>query len=204
VCAQHTALINLRTRPRARACRARTHTDFLCGPLGKVRGKAANRASPDQKVEDWVELEAEISACSWAAIESAGATVRCTWDFSAAEAADELVIAGPSGALRMAGMSPAAPVTVVGPAGETLQELTFDAPVHVAQPLIQGITDQLRGVGTARAASTGANALRTARVLDAALEAYYGGRRDSFWDRPDSWPGIQVSSLDQKPSPRPP
>ena len=101
-------------------------------------------------------------------------------------------------------MSPAAPVTVVGPAGETLQELTFDAPVHVAQPLIQGITDQLRGVGTARAASTGANALRTARVLDAALEAYYGGRRDTFWDRPDSWPGIQVSSLDQKPSPRPP
>jgi hypothetical protein len=26
-------------------------------------------------------------------------------------------------------------------------------------------------------------------VMDAVLDAYYGGRGDAFWSRPDTWPG---------------
>ena len=60
-------------------------------------------------------------------------------------------------------------------------------PQHVQGPLIQSIVDQLHGNG--EAASTGESAARTARVMDAVLEGYYGGRGDAFWERAGTWPG---------------
>ena len=50
-----------------------------------------------------------------------------------------------------------------------------------AQPLIQWVTDELRGVRDAP--SKGGNAVRVATVIDAALLDYYDGDRShGFWE----------------------
>jgi hypothetical protein len=54
------------------------------------------------------------------------------------------------------------------------------------------VVDELRGVGSCP--STGDNALRTSKVLDAALSGYYGGRGDEFWKRAQSWPGRRMAN----------
>ena len=66
---------------------------------------------------------------------------------------------------------------------------TFDRPhpPHVQQPLIQTVVDDLLGRGVCP--STGESARRTSQVMDQVLAAYYGGRDDEFWMRPDTWPG---------------
>ena len=105
---------------------------------------------------------------------------------------DELIIGGPRGELRlrMAAMSPSAPVQVFDADGKLLQQLEFEPPEHAAQRLVQSMTDELRGVSGARCPSRADNAVRTSRVLDAALGSYYGGREDEcYWARPESWPG---------------
>ena len=55
-------------------------------------------------------------------------------------------------------------------------------PAHVAQPLIQTVVDELRGLG--KCPSTGASGLRTQMVMDAALDKLYCGREDGYWLRP--------------------
>jgi len=57
--------------------------------------------------------------------------------------------------------------------------------LHIQQPLIQTIVNALSQQGTCP--STGASALRTARVMDMVLDRYYGGRADAFWRRPATW-----------------
>ena len=82
--------------------------------------------------------------------------------------------------------SPSLPIEVLNAEDEVVQTLTFKAPQHAAQALIQKVTDELRGMG--QAPSRGENAIRTSRVLDAALSGYYGGREDGFWLREGDWP----------------
>ena len=53
--------------------------------------------------------------------------------------------------------------------------------------MIQTVVDDLLGRGVCT--STGESAARTSRVMDESLGGYYGGRGDSFWLRPDTWPG---------------
>ena len=60
-------------------------------------------------------------------------------------------------------------------------------PLHIQQPLVQSIVDQLHGQN--ECPGTGVTAARTARVMDEVLEGYYGGRNDAFWARPKTWPG---------------
>eukprot|EP00966_Prymnesium_polylepis_P036267 841263-Prymnesium_polylepis.2 len=170
-------------------CHVVDRIDYWLGPLESVTGSASNRNSPRQKVEDYVTLRATVGPSSWAATPSKGARVACSWDFGSQTAPpmDKLVISGPRGSLEMAAMSAAAPVSLVDADGKLLRELTFEAPEHAAQPLVQAMTDELRGVGQRRCPSRADNALRTSRVLDAALGSYYGGRDDAFWSRPESW-----------------
>jgi hypothetical protein len=59
--------------------------------------------------------------------------------------------------------------------------------MHIQQPLIQSIVDQLHGRG--QCPSSGVTAARTALVMDQVLADYYGGRDDAFWTRPEMWPG---------------
>ena len=54
---------------------------------------------------------------------------------------------------------------------------------RVQQPLIQTIVFTLLGQPAPNWISTGATALRTQRVMDLAVERYYGGREDGFWSR---------------------
>ena len=173
-------------------CHVIDRIDYLCGPLVNVKGQALNTNSPFQDVEDYVELQAEIGQATWAAIDSVGAKVDCTWDFSSNESIDELIIQGPKGSLRMAAMSPSLPVQVLDLDCNVVRELTFEIPQHTAQPMIQCVTNELAGHASdqeKQCISRGDNAVRTSTVLDTILSSYYGGRDDEFWLRPESWPG---------------
>jgi 1,5-anhydro-D-fructose reductase (1,5-anhydro-D-mannitol-forming) len=181
-------------------CHMLDRIDYLCGPLVKVQGKAENRNSPNIPVEDFVHITADLGEGSWAAIPNfgAGASVECTWDFASTDPPlDELRIVGPKGSLKMAGMLPNGPIEVLDAEGNLLRELAaFEMPEHTAQALIQAVTDDLRGVvGKKRDfLSHGENAIRTSKVLDTALDSYYGGREIGYWSRKDSWPGHPSNS----------
>jgi hypothetical protein len=77
------------------------------------------------------------------------------------------------------------PVRLENASGMQLFDLPY--PPHVAQPLIQTVVDDLLGRG--ECPSTGVSARRTSRVMDRVLDGYYGGREDTFWSRPETWPG---------------
>ena len=189
-------------------CHVIDRIDFLLGPLVSVSGRAENRNSPRQAVEDFVSLQATVGAAPWAAVRSEGASVSMVWDFSPRADASEgegpvdlLVITGSNGSLEMAAMSPSAPISVLDAAGKLVRQLAFEQPEHTAQALIQSATDELRGVLAAQGGaaeqcpSRGENAVRASDVLDAALDSYYGGRNDGYWKRPEAWPGNRRDCL---------
>ena len=157
-------------------------------------------------------MNATIGECAWSAINSVGAKVECTWDFSPRDEedndeVDELVITGTKGSLRMAGMGAGQPIDVLDINGELIRTIEFHAPKHAALPLIQSIVNELRGLDKAgddgsssseknclvQSLARADNAVRTSEVLDSILGTYYGGRHDEFWSRhPDTWPGLMM------------
>lgn len=147
--------------------------DFIAGPLEGVAGLAANLAS-DYDVEDAVALSFRTEA---------GALGSALWDFAAAQAEDRIVLDGTEGRVSLSTFGQE-PVRVERPAGA--EEFDLPNPPHIQQPMVESIVAELLGRG--RCASTGATALRTSRVMDAVLSAYYGGRGDAFWARPGTWP----------------
>jgi 1,5-anhydro-D-fructose reductase (1,5-anhydro-D-mannitol-forming) len=173
-------------------CHVVDRIDYLCGPMIQVQGSAFNKNSPRQQVEDYVHFTANIGPSDWAAMGNCeGATVECTWDFAPKDpkdACDELRFVGPIGSLKMKG-GPADPIQVLDSKGGVVRELAFEFPEHTAQALIQGVTDDLRGVTKADFLSYGDNSIRTQEVIDACLEKYYGGREIGYWARSESWPG---------------
>jgi len=173
-------------------CHVIDRIDYLFGPLVNVRGEAVNKNSPYQDVEDYVELHAETGESTWAVLDSVGAKVDCTWDFSSEDSLDELIIQGTKGSLRMPAMSPSLPVQVLDANGSVVKVLSFEAPHHTAQPMVQSITNELAGNASEEdtaCISRGDNAVRTSKVLDTVLSSYYDRRDDEFWLRPETWPG---------------
>jgi predicted dehydrogenase len=148
--------------------------DFLVGPLGRVSGQAVNVAAP-YEVEDQVVM---------AFVTETGAAGTAAWNFAAGMNEDLIEITGTAGTLRMStyGTEPVRLETAAG-----VETADLPNPPHVHQPLIQTIVDELSGTG--RCPSSGQTALRTARVMDAVLTAYYGDRAGMFWERPATWPG---------------
>ena len=148
--------------------------DHLFGPLEKIRGHAANLATP-LPIEDSVAMTFATAS---------GAQGSASWNFASAISADEVAIEGTAGKLTFSvfGNDPIRLETREG-------VRTFDRPnpAHVQQPLIQTVVDALLGRG--ECPSTGESARRTSAVMDAVLDSYYGGRADAFWSRADSWPG---------------
>ena len=148
--------------------------DFLLGPLVDVAGVASNVASA-HAAEDTVAMSFRTPG---------GAAGVATCNFASATSDDMLRITGTEGEITL---------TVFG--HETLRleqaggvrEFHLPNPPHVAQPLIQTVVDDLLGRGVCP--STGATARRTSHVMDAVLAGYYGGRGDTFWTRPETWPG---------------
>ncbi len=168
--------------------------DFILGPLENVRGSAANLAGP-YDVEDSISLQFTARA---------GALGSAVWNFVAGVYEDIIEITGTDGRISLStfGNEPVLFRAHPGAANahypgqgqsasarpQALDE-SFDLPnpTHIQQPMIKSIVDQLHGKG--RCASTGVTASRTALVMDTALSGYYGGRKDAFWLRPDTWPG---------------
>jgi len=148
--------------------------DFMLGPLVDVEGSAANLASP-YDVEDVVAMSFRTAA---------GVPGVASWNFASVVREDMIQITGTDGrvALSTFGAEPVRLETADG-----VREFDLPYPPHVAQPLIQTVVDELLGRGVCP--STGETARRTSRVMDHALEGYYGGRSDAFWTRPETWPG---------------
>lgn len=181
-------------------CHVLDRIDYLCGPLVNVQGQAENRNSPKIPVEDYVHLTAEIGEITPSLDKYAlGAKVECVWDFASnEESKDELVLTGPKGSIILAGMSPDGPINVLDSNGAKVEEITFQAPEHTAQRMIQGVADELRGAGSRDFLSRGDNAVRTSNVIDTVLSSYYGAREIGYWNRSDSWPGRLAASLSEK------
>ncbi len=148
--------------------------DFLLGPIRDVTSEARRRGTA-YEVEDSVSMRFRIG-------EAIGG--RAEWDFAAAEDADRIVISGAAGRIEMSVFGNE-PLRLTGAAQP--EEFDRPNPPHIQQALVQTIVDELRGAG--RCPSRGDTAIRTSAVMDAALDAYYGGRQDAFWDRPSTWPG---------------
>jgi predicted dehydrogenase len=146
--------------------------DFLFGPLENMAGVAANRCA-DYEVEDTVAMSFSVM----------GAPGVARWNFAAFASRDEIEIEGTQGKITLSGLG-GEPVRLETSAG--IEEIPFEPPAHVHQPLVQTIVDELRGIG--KCPSTAETGLRTMGVMDAVLERYYGGRADDFWNRVDSWP----------------
>lgn len=146
--------------------------DFILGPLDDVEGKAANgRGRYD--VEDLVAMSFRTQG---------GAVGTAVWNFTTTVRSDIIEIVGHKGSVTLStfGQGPIRVSTSDG-----VEELDGAHPLHVQQPLIQTIVDELHGRG--ESPSTGRSAARTAHVMDKVVEEYYAGRRDAFWTRPHTW-----------------
>jgi predicted dehydrogenase len=148
--------------------------DFCLGPLEDVHGHAA-RAASTAEVEDAVAMSFRTRD---------GVPGAATWNFSSLAKEDVLELFGTKGRVAVNFFS-GDPVRLETARGLELFDIAN--PAHVAQPLIQTVTDQLLGRGTCP--STGESARRTQRVMDQVLTGYYGGREDAFWERAETWPG---------------
>lgn len=148
--------------------------DHLFGPLSEIAGDAANLAS-DCPVEDHVVLRFRTSS---------GALGVGQWNFASAVPADRLIISGTRAELELSVFG-SEPISLRS--ASSLEQFDAPPPEHVQQPLIQSIVNELLGRGTCP--STGVSAARTSRVLDRALERYYGHRNDDVFDVPSAWPG---------------
>lgn len=148
--------------------------DFFGGALQHVNGHATRLATSGD-VED---------AVAMTFLTADGVPGTAAWNFASFVKEDVLELAGTRGrvSLSVFGHEPVRLETASG-----VEHFAFDPPPHIAQPLIQTVVDDLLGRGTCL--STGESARRTQLVMDHVLDAYYGGRRDAFWTRPETWPG---------------
>lgn len=126
--------------------------DFYLGPIAEVRGIASNQAgryAPEDTVSGAWRFESGVHGSG-------------VWCFDADRSEDHIRIVGTAGRITLSVLDVPAPVIIESDAGE--ERLSFEAPEHVQQPLIQLVTDELRGRGPSP--STGESALRTDRVLE--------------------------------------
>ncbi|MEX2374753.1 MAG: Gfo/Idh/MocA family oxidoreductase [Dehalococcoidia bacterium] len=142
-------------------CHVFDFLDFLFGPIGTVAGFARSNAG-SYRAEDTVTASYEFES---------GVLGAGTWCFAAGVNDQQDEIVGSDGRIIFS-IANAEPIQLHR-AGESMQEFVED-PLHVQQPLIQTIVDELHGVGSC--VSTGVSALRTAWVMDQILEVY----RDSL------------------------
>jgi 1,5-anhydro-D-fructose reductase (1,5-anhydro-D-mannitol-forming) len=154
--------------------------DFLLGPFTEFGGCAQSTGAT--AVEDRVAIHFQTER---------GIVGTANWNFAGSAFEDMLEIVGTEGRLSLS-MFGAEPLRLQREEQGEVESITTETfaettPPHVHQPLVQTMVDQLLGRG--ECPSTGESAARTARVMDAALEGYYGSRDDAFWERPQTWPG---------------
>jgi 1,5-anhydro-D-fructose reductase (1,5-anhydro-D-mannitol-forming) len=133
--------------------------DFLVGPVSAIEGFAVNTGR------------------AYTAEDVTGTVFRLTgnivgtgiWNFNAADSADHIVLMGSEGELKTPVFTDG-DISVVHGGKEEVHRMRN--PLHVHQPLIQTIVDELLGRGTCP--STGETAARTSWVMDRCLKSYYG------------------------------
>jgi 1,5-anhydro-D-fructose reductase (1,5-anhydro-D-mannitol-forming) len=129
--------------------------DFVAGPVNRVRGFARNQAGA-YPAEDIVSGVFEFQN---------GVHAMGTWCFSSFETADRITFVGSDGQVTLSTFGNE-PVQLETPSGTQLFDLPN--PVHIQQPLIQQVVNQLLGIGSC--VSTGESALRTNWVMDQLLK----------------------------------
>ena len=128
--------------------------DYLLGPIEPAAGVALNLGG-HYACDDTV-------TAAWR--HSGTAAGAGTWCFVAADglSSESIEIVGDEGRLGFTAFSLDQPIQLQR--GSNVETFAVTPPKHVQQPLIQSVVDQLHGDGTCP--STGASALRTARVMD--------------------------------------
>ena len=133
-------------------------TDFLLGPIQSTRGFAVNQ-SGQYAAEDNVVGSFRLAS---------GVVGVGSWCFSSTDQLDETILVGNKGKIAYSTFD-AQPIILTNADGT--QQFAIDNPLHVHQPLIQSIVDELNGTDTCP--STGESGLRTAQVMDDLLREYY-------------------------------
>ncbi|MBV7332243.1 Gfo/Idh/MocA family oxidoreductase [Chloroflexi bacterium TSY] len=132
--------------------------DYLLGPIQAVQGYASNQAG----------LYAAEDMVSGSFVFESGVHGVGTWCFSTDAALDQIAIVGEKGKITCSTYDND-PVTLIT-ADETTT-FSIDHPMHVHQPLIQTIVDELNGSG--QCPSTGESGARTTWVMEEMIEEYY-------------------------------
>lgn len=179
--------------------------DDWFGPLTYTGGSAAN-SIPLHAAEDSVAISFTTPD---------GAVGNALWDFTASKPADELIIQGHRGRLRLSCMgtssavrleqSPAALMRVsqtriqwqsaqwrrkLGWSRTRTWRFAKQSLPH--RPMLEAIVGEL--VSAKQTSGSAAAALRTSRLANRALDDYYGGRGDAFWERPLSWQSLRANA----------
>ena len=128
--------------------------DYALGPIREAQGTATNQARR-YAVEDIV---------TGSFVFESGVQGVGTWCFSAFERHDQTDIVGTLGKITYATFDHG-PIVLTTRAGT--REMSFDAPPHIQQSLIQTVVDEL--IGRGRCPSTGESAARTSWVMDQML-----------------------------------
>ena len=190
------------------ACHVLDLIDLLFGPLHCVAGDARNLRA-ELMTEDLVMLQ-------WQGHAVDGGTVHGTasWNFASTEKVDELVIEGQRGRIRCQAMKLFGDVRVEvdrtlddtdkGSLGTRLRKqlrnrlwsvraetIAHPRPLHSHAPLFASIGAAIAD-GSAVDGKHFTAALHTARLMDAALTGYYGGREIGFWDHPERWQSLRA------------
>lgn len=128
--------------------------DYILGPIEKARGMASNQAG--------LYAAEDIVTANWAFV--SGALGAGVWCFTSRDRSDMNEIVGAKGKISFSsfGNEPIRLTTKDG-----IEEFPLTNPLHVQQPLIQTIVDELNGVG--RCPSSGESASRTSWVMDEIL-----------------------------------
>ncbi|AKD02240.1 Gfo/Idh/MocA family oxidoreductase [Pontibacter korlensis] len=128
--------------------------DYILGPISSASGQGANQAGL-YEAEDLVTGQFTFER---------GVMGSGIWCFSVAKQqhTDTIEIVGSAGRITFATFAKDVPVRLETAAG--VQEFLLSPPMHVQQPFIQTIVDELRGVG--ECPGTGISAARTAWVMD--------------------------------------
>lgn len=148
------------------------YLDYFLGPIKRRCGYAGNQAGL-YEAEDVVTGNFEFMS---------GVHAVGIWNFNAYTSFDRTEIIGDKGKLVFSTFG-TEPVVLANQAGETLFDLP--TPLHVQQPLIHTIVNELNGQG--KCPSTGITAARTNWVMEELVAEYY------------EWPSTQTTCYDQTP-----
>lgn len=131
--------------------------DYVLGPIHSVQGFAANQGG-FYPAEDVVTATFRFES----GVQGVG-----TWCFTSFRELDRTEVVGTKGAIAFSSFG-TDPVVLQTEAGCT--EFAIDNPIHIQQPLIQTIVDELNGRG--HCPSSGESAARTSWVMDRMLAGY--------------------------------